>query len=217
MQKIQQPNDANIFNILTFWKLIKTRHSERERDMLDNIKNLADGKALDMLKRIVDNMQSMEVMPQSDESAVNEQHDFLSNNEIKRIISLTEKGHLSKAAKLIEKETKGIADINQTTVHEMTKLNPHGAANPFGNWNGPRGNFIEDTISLFKLIEKMNPQAAPGIDGWTADRIKMSYGTPNDGDKDYQAFRNFLRIYYTSMANGTAPGKTMMLSARGTP
>ena len=63
----------------------------------------------------------------------------------------------------------------------------------------------------------MNSQAAPGIDGWTADRIKMSYGTPNDGDKDYQAFRNFLRIYYTSMANGTAPGKTMMLSSRGTP
>ena len=132
---IQQPNDANIFNILTFWKLIKTRHSERERDMLDNIKNLGDGQALEMLKRIVDNMQSMEVMPQSDESAVNEQHDFLSNNEIKRIVSLTEKGHLSKAAKLIEKETKGIADINKTTVHEMIKLNPHGAANPFGNWN----------------------------------------------------------------------------------
>jgi len=212
---VQQPNEINIFNILTIWKLVKTRKGEKEREMLENIKNIGEGRAYEMLSRLLNNMQLDDIVQQHDESADTE--DFLTDKETKAIVNLIEKGHLSKAAKLLEKETKGIAEINATTLKEMIKLNPDGDINSFGNWKGPHGAIQEDPTILRKLVEDMNTQAAAGIDGWTAVRIKLSFGTLNDGDSNAQAFRNFLRVYYLSMANGTAPGKTMMLTSRGTP
>ncbi len=56
---------------------------------------------------------------------------------------------------------------------EIKRLNPAGELNPFGNWNGPRIEIKDDAVLFDTIIQDMNMQAAAGIDGWTATRIKM--------------------------------------------
>jgi len=74
-----------------------------------------------------------------------------------------------------------------------------------------------DANFLEGIVQDLNTQSSAGVDGWTPKLIQMCYGTQGDGDGDKMAFRDFLNMYFISMASGTAPGVRLMTTARLTP
>ena len=207
---MREQSEKKLFNILSFWKLLKQRG--RKERLEDNIENLGQGKAREMLIKRLQFVRTtkFKMQPQIDE-------DFLSEKEIARAIKLLEKGDISKAATVINNQTKGVAAMSTSTVDSMKLLNPQGSNNPFGNSAGPKAPVVMDIGILQKIVSELNKHAAAGIDGWTVKQVQKCFGTMNDGDHDTTIFRGFFLHLFQSMILGTVPGKTMLSAARLTP
>jgi len=211
---LTEQTDKTLFNILTFWKLVKGKG--KNCNVAKNIKELGEGKGKDML---VERLQTVKLKEQTADFRDEEEDepDFMSDKDIIRATQLVENGMLSKAATVIEKATKGVAQLTPEVIQHMREMNPRGPENPFGNGAGAQAPFIVGNDTLTEMISDLNKQSAPGFDGWTVQRVQMCYGSEGDGDNDTLAFRNFLRVYFQSMITGNAPGSTMMTAARLTP
>ena len=215
---LREQTDENLFNILSFWKLVKNRGHDKQ--IKSNIKQLGEGKGREILLKRLQNIHISPILDTVDEQNADEDEDiadFLSDAEIKRATELIEKGALSKAANIIEKATKGVASLSKQVVDTLRILNPKGPINPFGNDAGPEAPIMNDGEILSSVMKDLNKQASAGIDGWTVQRMQRCFGCINDDDEEAALFRSFLRQLYMSMIQGTAPGASMMTAARLTP
>ena len=109
--------------------------------------------------------------------------------------------------------------MTDETMNALKLLHPEGQENPFqlGHWNGSSKEVHGDAVLLDAMVQALDLQAAPGVDGWTPQRLKWMFGNQGDGDVECTAFRNFLTILFRSMAVGTAPGRQMLTASRLTP
>ena len=169
----KEQSDENLFNILSFWKLVKGRGVDKT--IKENIKRLSEGKGREMLIKRLQEVQISE-MPVTQANLDGEENDFLSDNEIARATKLVEKGAISKAAAIIEKSTKGVAPLTADTLKELIRLNPKGLAQPFGEGAGPEAPILNNIGILSAIISDLNKQASAGIDGWTVQRVQLCFG-----------------------------------------
>jgi hypothetical protein len=85
---IADQSESNLFNILVFWKSIKSKHTEKEKVLLDRIKQLGDSKGVEILSQKLDSMENEAVTVEEELYVEDEQNDFLSDAEIKRATPL---------------------------------------------------------------------------------------------------------------------------------
>jgi len=212
----REQNIRNLFNIMTFWKLVKDKKKQTEKELMNNIRMLENGNGKEMAMERINNVQTKNRVVEK-RIEQDEMKDKVAERKRTRIVQLVEQGKISKAAQLIEHESEGVAEITEEVMQQLRVLNPIGKSNPFGNWAGNNRGVELDNKELDKIIGELDRQAAAGVDGWDADKLMFCYGTSGDGDDEKKEFRNFIRLYYKSMAEGTAGGETIMLSARLTP
>ena len=216
---LKDPCDKSLFNILVFWKLIKGRKRTSRKQMIQNIIKLGNGMAKEMLQERISGMKFNEAVEATTQEEIRDDEEelFLSEKEIARAIKLMERGQMSKAAVIVEKQTRGVASISAEVITKLKELNPLGQPIPFVGWGGSTKVIVGDSDILAAMVKDLNLQASAGMDGWTPAMLQLCYGEQNDGDGDRKDFRNFLTVFYLSMAVGTAPGAQMVTAARLTP
>ena len=208
---IEHPSDQKLFDIMVFWKLVKGKRGGEP--IIRNIKRLGDGDAVEMAQQRVRGFGFNQLIRESEQLLHNnvrpERQEHLSEKETVRVLKFLGKSHTRKASILVEKETNGVAPMTNKTMHALKLLHPEGKENPFqlGRWNGSSKEVHGDAVLLDAMVQALDLQAAPGVDGWTPQRLKWMFGNQGDGDVECTAFRNFLTILFRSMAVGTAPGR----------
>jgi hypothetical protein len=129
---------------------------------------------------------------------------------IKNAISLVEAGFIGKAERALNDESR-IAPLNPTTLEALKAKHPQGEDNPFDaplHATAPYPDLPgEDIIS--RSISSFSPDTAPGNSGWTVKFLKLAAKSPT--------FLRFLHTLTSTIAAGTAQGKSLLCAARLTP
>ena len=207
---LRSSSDLDIFNILTFPKLI---FGPKNRKIMENIRCLGEGKGLDMLKeRLRTFVEKPRNLDNGDQGIVDD--GIMSKQEIFKAQTLTEQGKIRKAVMIVTKEV-GIAPITPDNLEKIRELHPGGSEQPFGPSPGPEAPQLRDTESLQEIINTLDRQAAPGISGWTAQWVQMCYG--QQGDDSREPFQKFMFQLAQMIVAGTAPGRNMLCAGRVTP
>lgn len=215
---ISDPCEEKFFNILIFWKLVKgSKKKSSSKQIIENIIKLGNGLAKEMIEERIQGVKFHEKL-REEGIIVGEQHnDFLSDKEIAQVVKLIEKGQMRKAALRVEKQTNGVAELTQNVIRKLEELHPIGKDDPFRGWAGSQKLITGDGELLQGMVKDLDSQTTAGIDGWTPALIQLCYGEIGDNDNEKMDFRNFLTMYFLSMAEGTAPGSQMLNTARLTP
>jgi hypothetical protein len=206
---IKAPSSKTLFDILAFPKLMMG-NEKKDRKLTANIRELAKGKAHDML---VERIRTFRIKSQR-AAQMNENDDplVMSKHEIRRAIKLLEKGKIRKSAQSVENGDGKAVSVSQEVINELLRLHPEGVVNPFGNTAGPPAPILKNRELLQEMVDDMDKQTSPGISGWTTQLIQLCFG--HEGEDETQSFRDFLFLYSKSIVVGTAPGQSMMCAAR---
>jgi reverse transcriptase-like protein len=121
----------------------------------------------------------------------------------RRAIKAVASGRLSKATQLLTSGA-NVAPPSEATIAELRRLHPVGPDGPFGDRAGSQGPQV--TLQHVRTaVNSTSFDTAGGPSGWTTSLLKTASKSPD--------FLQFLTTLANLIAQGTAPGRRLLLSS----
>lgn len=129
---------------------------------------------------------------------------------IKNAISLTEAGFIGKAERALNDEAR-IAPMNDDTLAKLRSKHPEGEHNPFDAPAHATAMYpdLPQEDQMQRSLASFSTDTAPGSSGWSVKLLRLAAKSP--------PFLRFLHVYTTSVATGSACGRSLICAARLTP
>ena len=127
------------------------------------------------------------------------------NADIKRAERLFQDGYLRKALQCLVSKRKPVP-ITPEIFQRLRELHPQQEADQ-GLVTYTEKPDKPDTEDIFNTMKKVNLEASGGPSGWNYRHVKVALRSP--------AFVDFITTYVGMMAEGTAPGRDIMVTSSG--